>query len=75
MNLQLVFEFDSGVATQLQSFEDLKGIPIPDIGDCVCPGQGHFRVKLRTFRYSPKELTVFYQCEQEPDDLVLKRAG
>jgi len=67
MNLLLYFEFDSGVETRQQSYDDLRGIPIPQIGDCVCPGQGDFKVINHTFAYQSEGLTIYYVCEKQPD--------
>ena len=44
------------------SFADMRGIPIPMIGDCICPGKGKFKVLSRTFSYD-SGLTVYYACE------------
>lgn len=67
MNLLLYFEFDSGVETRQQSYADLRGIPIPGIGDCICPGQGNFEIKRRTFNYHDRGLTIYFWCEKQQD--------
>jgi len=64
LKLLLVFEFLGGEPTDQVSFEDMRGIPIPLIGDSVCPGKGKFKVISRTFSYD-KGLTMYYLCEPD----------
>lgn len=64
LRLLLVFEFKGGEPTSQAGFGDMRGIPIPMIGDSVCPGKGKFKVVSRTFNYD-SGLTVYYYCVPE----------
>ncbi len=61
LRLLLVFEFTTDEPIFQASFEDMRGIPIPMIGDSMTPGKGEFKVVSRTFNYD-KGLTVYYAC-------------
>jgi hypothetical protein len=66
MNLLLYFEFTDETETMQATFADLRGIPIPTIGDCVCPGKGDYRILNRTFSYDSSGLTIYFDCEPVP---------
>jgi hypothetical protein len=59
----MYFELSPSSETVQQAFDDMRGIPIPNIGDSVCPGKGQFKIVNRTFAYSPSGLTIYYLCE------------
>ncbi|NYF79094.1 hypothetical protein HDF17_001381 [Granulicella arctica] len=63
MNLLFYFEFSSGAETKQQSYDDLRGIPIPNVGDSICPGQGQCKILSRTFSYHSQGLTIYFLCE------------
>jgi hypothetical protein len=65
--LLLVFEFYGGEPTHQVSFSDMRGVPIPAIGDSVTPGKGTFRVVKRVFSYDGQGLTIYYACEPNKD--------
>jgi hypothetical protein len=66
LRLLLVFEFMGGEPMFQAGFNDMRGIPIPMIGDSVCPGKGKFKVVSRTFSYD-SGLTMYYLCVPEKD--------
>lgn len=66
LRLLMVFEFMGGQPMFQVGFDDMRGIPMPLIGDSVCPGKGSFKVRSRTFSYN-KGLTMYYLCEPEKD--------
>jgi hypothetical protein len=63
MNLNLCFEFTDGTETFQATFEDMTGIPIPTIEDCICPGEGQYKILSRTFNYSDSGLEIIFNCE------------
>jgi hypothetical protein len=42
----------------------MRGIPIPMIGDSVCPGKGKFKVVSRTISYD-NGITMYYLYEPD----------
>jgi hypothetical protein len=42
----------------------MRGIPIPMIGDFVCPGKGKFKVVSRTISYD-NGITMYYLYEPD----------
>ncbi len=66
MNLLLYFEFTDGTETKQQTYDDLRGIPIPTTNDCICPGKGKYKILSRTFGYHSSGLTVYFLCELVP---------
>lgn len=67
MNLLLYIEFDDGTETVQWTFDDMRGVPIPLIGDCICPGRGEYRIKNRTISYTGKVMTVYINCTPAED--------
>jgi hypothetical protein len=67
MNLILWIEFTDGTETKQQTYADLRGIPIPTIGDYICPGKGQYKILTRTFNYAEAGLTVYFLCEAVPE--------
>jgi hypothetical protein len=66
MNLLLYFEFTDATETFQATFADLRGVPIPTIGDCVCPGKGQYEILSRTFAYADSGLTIYFNCKPTP---------
>ncbi len=67
MNLILYFEFTDGTEDMRQTWDDLRGIPIPAVGDCIAPGQGDYRILNRTFSYDASGVTIYFLCELVPN--------
>jgi len=68
MNLILYFEFTDGTEAMQQTWDDLRGIPVPLIGDWICPGKGDYRILNRTFSYDESGVTVYFLCELVPEN-------
>ncbi|HEY6769866.1 MAG TPA: hypothetical protein VI386_34440 [Candidatus Sulfotelmatobacter sp.] len=66
LRLLMVFEFMGGEPVFQVSFNDMRDIPMPMIGDSVCPGKGKFKVVSRTFSYD-SGLTMYHLCAPEKD--------
>jgi len=66
MNLLLYFEFTDGRESYQATFADLHGIPIPSVGDCICPGKEQYKILSRTFAYSDSGLDIYFNCELVP---------